>query len=470
MEGAGKRLFRAFMIAGTHSGAGKTTISLGLMGYLSKKYKVAPFKIGPDYIDSTYHRYVTGNYSGNLDLYMLGEKNLKSLFAHDSKEADISIVEGVMGLYDGMGTTSKGSSADVAKILKIPVILVVDGSSMAASISAIVLGYIKYDRDVNIIGVILNKIRTQGHFELLRECIGRDLGIKVFGYLPRDLVLDLPSRHLGLVPTYEMTGLQEKFERLYQYIEKYIDVDLILKNCYIDKICNKTYMDVYEPNNIFEKKEKIRIAYACDEAFNFYYMDGLKLFEEYGAEFIPFSPIHDKNLPEGITGIYIGGGFPEMFAEELSQNIHMMDSIKNAIDGGMPVYAECGGLMYLTNSIKDLDGNIFPMVGIYDADIMMTKGLKHFGYVEAEVIMDNVLFNKGSIVRGHEFHHSELKGKLQNVSYVVHKPDKNDKWSCGYVYKNCLATYVHINFYGYPDAVKRFVNKCFEFEAKGKLK
>ncbi|QSZ28339.1 cobyrinate a,c-diamide synthase [Aceticella autotrophica] len=456
-------MFRAFMIAGTHSGAGKTTISLGLMGYLSKKYKVAPFKIGPDYIDSTYHRYVTGNYSGNLDLYMLGEKNLKSLFAHDSKEADISIIEGVMGLYDGMGTTSKGSSADVAKILKIPVILVVDGSSIAASISAIVLGYMKYDRDVNIIGVILNKIRTQGHFELLRECIERDLGIKVFGYLPRDIVLDLPSRHLGLVPTYEMTGLQEKFERLYQYIEEYIDIDMILKEV------GQRDMDLPDRTRYLSPCPA-KIAYACDEAFNFYYMDGLKLFEEYGAELIPFSPIHDKNLPEGISGIYIGGGFPEMFAEELSQNIDMMDSIKNAIDDGMPVYAECGGLMYLTNSIKDLDGNVFPMVGIYDADIMMTKGLKHFGYVEAEVIMDNVLFNKGSIVRGHEFHHSELKGKLRNVSYVVHKPDKNDKWSCGYVYKNCLATYVHINLYAYPDAVKGFVNKCFEFEARGKLK
>lgn len=446
------------MLAGTNSGVGKTTISLGIMGYLSKKFNVMPFKVGPDYIDTSYHRFATGNYSCNLDLYMLGVKNLKELFAKYTKMGDVSIIEGVMGLYDGIDTTKKGSSGDVARLLNVPVILVVDASEMAASVSAMVMGYINYDKDVNIKGVILNKAGGEDHYRLLKECIKRDLGIEVFGYLPSDVELSLPERHLGLVPTCEMKGLNEKFDRLYTYIEKYIDVEGILDSCNIE------LDDEVDNGNLYvNAKDKVSIAFAHDEAFNFYYQDSLEILKKMGAELVPFSLLYDSNLPVGISGIYIGGGFPEMFTEKLSLNKKMISSIKNAIEKGMPVYAECGGLMYLTKSIKDLEGNTYDMVGIYDAYTVMTKRLNHFGYVEAEVLSDNVLFKKDDMIRGHEFHYSKLEGYVRNFSYIVHKPKRNESWPCGYVYKNCLATYVHINLYTYPDAAKRFIINCNNF-------
>lgn len=452
-------MYRTVMIAGTHSGAGKTTVSLGLMGFLSKRYKVQPFKVGPDYIDTAYHRHVTGNYSCNLDLYMLGEEKLKSAFLKNAVNADISIIEGVMGMYDGIDATSKGSSADIAKILRIPVILVVDASSMATSVSALIMGYMHYDRNVNIAGVILNRVGSEKHYILLKECIERDLNIDVLGYLPNDAKLNLSERHLGLVPVYEMPSLKDKLEKLYEYIEKYIDIKKIID---IANISGTDDFGVYEGD--FYKFKKIKIAYAYDEAFNFYYKDGLELFIKMGAELVPFSPLNDIKLPDGISGIYIGGGFPEVFAQKLTKNERMQSSIKNAIVSGMPVYAECGGLMYLAKNITDLDGNTFKMVGVYDASIVMTKKLQRFGYVEAEVFSDNVLFKKGDKVRGHEFHHSKMTLFKQKASYIVHKPGKSEAWECGYVYKNCLATYVHINLYTYPETVKRFIEKCCEYK------
>ncbi len=272
------------MIAGTHSGAGKTTVSLGLMGVLSKRYKVQPFKVGPDYIDAAYQRYVTGNFSCNLDLYLLGEQNLKSLFYKNACNADISIIEGVMGMYDGIDTTKKGSSAEIAKILDIPVILVVDASSMATSVSALIMGYMHYDREVKIKGVILNKVGSEKHYALLKECITRDLDIEVFGYLPKDPKLDLPERHLGLVPIYEMPEIKHKFDTLYDYIEKYIDIEKILNVGVVD--CSNTFRNTIGEGHDLKRA---KIGYAFDEAFNFYYKESLELFEEMGAELVPFS-------------------------------------------------------------------------------------------------------------------------------------------------------------------------------------
>ncbi|MGB9679153.1 MAG: cobyrinate a,c-diamide synthase [Thermoanaerobacteraceae bacterium] len=451
---------KTFMIAGTHSGVGKTTISLGIMGVLAKEYKVIPFKIGPDYIDTAYHKYVTGNFSVNLDLYMLGEEKLKELYYKNLSGADISIIEGVMGLYDGFFNTSYGSTAHIAKILNIPVILVVDASSMAASVSALIMGYINYDKKVNIIGVILNKVGSDRHYNLLKEIIERDLDIKVLGYLPQDIKIDFPERHLGLVPVHEMPEIDYKLELLYEHIKRNIDLDQILK---ISKSVNQ---DLYTKTHIgkVNNNYNIKIAYAFDEAFNFYYKDGLKVFEEIGVELLPFSPLNDLTLPEDVHGLYIGGGFPEIFANRLSKNKRMLLSIKEAIDSGMPTYAECGGFMYLTKLIKNLDEETFEMVSVFDSETIMTKRLQRFGYVEAEVIKDNILFKKGEKIKGHEFHHSKIEGVLGENSYIVHKPGREEKWECGYIYKNCLATYVHINLYTYKESVKRFVEKCDEYK------
>lgn len=449
---------KGIMIAAPHSGSGKTTVSMGLMGVLSKRYRVKPYKVGPDYIDPSYHRYITGTPSTNLDIFMLGENTLKFLYARNTDRYDISLIESVMGLYDGVGTTAYGSSAHVAKLLNLPVILVIDAGAMAASVSALVSGYVNYDKRVNIAGVIFNKVGSEKHFHLLKECVERDTGLKVLGYLPMDKAIELPSRHLGLVPASEMVGLNASFARLNELIERYIDIDGILK------IAEQAGSVSYQtPEKIEPLRNKVSVAVAMDEAFNFYYSDGLELLEQLGGELVPFSPIRDDKIPDGVKGLYLGGGFPEIFAKELSENNSMKSSIKDAVREGMPVYAECGGLMYLTRSLKDLAGCTYDMVGIFEVDSEMTRRLQRFGYVQAEALRDNILMTKGEIVKGHEFHHSTLKGYNEDSAcYEVSKPDKSAIWKEGLLYRNCLATYVHTHFWSNPGMAKRFLLMCEE--------
>ncbi|MCP2239805.1 cobyrinate a,c-diamide synthase [Thermoanaerobacterium thermosaccharolyticum] len=451
---------KAFMIAGTHSGVGKTTITIGIIGYLSKKQKVIPFKIGPDYIDAAYHRFASGNSAYNLDVYMLGDDYVKKSFLKHALSGDVALVEGVMGMYDGINNTSYGSSAHVAKLLNLPVVLVVDASGMAASVSALIKGYIEYDRDVKIAGVIFNRVGGEKHYKLLKECIERDLGIKAFGYLPHDDRISLPERHLGLMPIFEIKE-NHNFSILYDSIGEFIDVEGILDVCDV----NFKKDDLIEEKVTAKTRETVKIAIAYDEAFNFYYQDSFDALKEAGAELLPFSPLHDEALPKDISGIYIGGGFPEVFADKLSQNVRMLSLLKHNIDIGMPVYVECGGLMYLTKRIIDLDGNEHKMIGVFDLDAIMTKRLINFGYVEADVLQDNVLFKKGDVVMGHVFHNSKVSGEFNNFVYDVHKPNSKENWLCGYVYKNCLATYVHVNLFSYPNAVNRFIGKCKNYAA-----
>ncbi|HHV73218.1 MAG TPA: cobyrinate a,c-diamide synthase [Thermoanaerobacterium sp.] len=449
---------KAFMIAGTHSGAGKTTITIGIIGYLSRKYKVIPFKIGPDYIDTAYHRFASGNFSYNLDVYMLGDEYVKKSFLNHALSGDVAVIEGVMGMYDGINNTSYSSSAHVAKLLNLPVVLVVDASGMAASVSALVKGYIEYDKDVKIKGVIFNRVGSEKHYKLLKECVERDLGIKAFGYLPQDDMISLPERHLGLMPIYETNG-DHNFSILYDRIGEFIDVDGILDACDVE--LKKDDLD--DGKAAAKTKEDIKIAFAYDEAFNFYYQDSLDSLIDAGVELIPFSPLRDEAIPKDVVGIYLGGGFPEVFAERLSKNHSMLSSIKGSIEKGMPVYAECGGFMYLAKKIVDLNGDGYNMVGIFDLDAIMTKRLVNFGYAEAEVVKDNVLFKKGDVIFGHVFHNSKMSGIHDDFAYEVHKPHSEEKWLCGYVYKNCLGTYVHINLLKYPNAVDRFINHCKDY-------
>lgn len=444
------------VIAGTNSGAGKTTISLGIMKALSETYKVIPFKIGPDYIDTAYHRWACGNFSYNLDVHMIGEDGIKRLYEQKTPLGDVAVVEGVMGMYDGMDDRSYGSTAYISKLLNLPVILVFDASSMAASASAMVMGYRDYDRDVKLAGVILNRVGSHKHYELLKRCIERDIGIPVLGYLPNDPSVMIPERHLGLVPAFENSGLDEHLSRLSQRIKDYVDLNAII--------------DIADMNSDKQEGDKhvrttdyplVKIGIAWDEAFNFYYKAGLETFEEMGARMVPVSLLRDKALPGDIDGLYIGGGFPEIFAAQLSQNTSMLRSVRDAIEDGLAVYAECSGLMYLCRSLTDLSGQQFPMVGIYDAEAVMTKGLKHFGYVKAEVLTDNILSEAGNVLEGHEFHHSEIKGILPNACYSVKKTkgDSDESWPCGYAYKNCLATYVHIDFFAHPELARYFITQ-----------
>jgi cobyrinic acid a,c-diamide synthase len=451
------------VIAGTNSGAGKTTISLGIMKALSETYKVIPFKIGPDYIDTAYHRWACGNFSYNLDVHMIGEDGIKRLYEQKTPLGDVAVVEGVMGMYDGIDDSSYGSTAYISKLLNLPVILVFDASSMAASASAMVMGYRDYDQDVKLAGVILNRVGSHKHYELLKRCIERDIGIPVLGYLPNDPSVMIPERHLGLVPAFENSGLDEHLSRLSQRIKDYVDLNAII--------------DIADMNSDKQEGDKhvrttdyplVKIGVAWDEAFNFYYKAGLETFEEMGARMVPVSLLRDKALPGDIDGLYIGGGFPEIFAAQLSQNTSMLRSVRDAIEDGLAVYAECGGFMYLCRSLTDLSGQQFPMVGIYDAEAVMTKGLKHFGYVKAEVLTDNILSEAGNVLEGHEFHHSEIKGILPNACYSVKKTkgDSDESWPCGYAYKNCLATYVHIDFFAHPELARHFITQNLSSRGK----
>ncbi|MCF6095540.1 cobyrinate a,c-diamide synthase [Thermovorax subterraneus] len=449
---------KGFMIAGTHSGSGKTTLALGIMGAFSEMGQVAAFKVGPDYIDTAYHRFVTKAPSYNLDVFMQGEEKLRELYIKKSQGRFVSVVEGVMGLFDGLDDTGHASSAHVAKVLGIPVVLVVDASGMARSISAMVKGYKEFDEGLNVKGVILNRVNSESHYLLLKRCLMQDLKLPALGYLPYDEELSLPERHLGLLPVWEMRNLEGKFEKLFEKIKKYVDLEQLLEIA----SCDENFE--YPCDNIpSQGEDRVKIGVAMDEAFNFYYQQSLETLKDLGAELVFFSPLKDPSLPEGISGLIIGGGFPEVFAERLSSNKDMMKSVREAFEAGMPIYAECGGLMYLGRSIIDEAGKSFPMVGVFELDSVMTDGLKRFGYAEATVVGETVLAPPGAVVKGHEFHYSEVVNAKEKTSYIV-KKRSGKTYRCGFTKKNCLGTFLHLDFYANPELGRHFLEKCRRFK------
>ncbi|WP_338561472.1 cobyrinate a,c-diamide synthase [Paraclostridium sordellii] len=445
---------KKILIAGTNSGVGKTTISLGIMQALTKRnLKVQPYKVGPDYIDPSYHTFITGRDSRNLDSYMLDDEKIKYIFKNASKDADISVIEGVMGLYDGFGIDLNScTSSYTSKILKSPVILVINGKAMSSSAAAMVLGYKELDKEVNIKGVIVNNVKTKNHYELIKESIEKYCNVEVLGYFPPNEKFKLDSRHLGLVPSVEIEALTEKFYDLGSEIEKYINIDRLIE---ISE--SKEIETSFELNELPKFKNK-SIAVAYDKAFNFYYKENLELLNQMNIEIKTFSPLYDEIVPKADC-IYIGGGFPEVFAKELGINKKMRESIKKAHENNVPIYAECGGLMYLGEKLLDLDGNEYEMVGIFEGISKMTKSLKRFGYCDGIAKVDTVFSNKGDIIKGHEFHHSEFNSN-EECSYKMVKKRGNkivDKWYGGYSKGNTLATYLHTHFYNNLDSIIKFV-------------
>lgn len=445
---------KKLLIAGTSSGVGKTTISLGIMQALKNRgYVIQPYKVGPDYIDTAYHTKIAGRVSRNLDAHMLEDEKIKYLFNRSMAQADVAVVEGVMGLYDGRGTSiDECSSSAMAKLLKLPVILVIDAKAMAASSAAMVMGYQMIDPDVHIVGVIANQVRTKGHFELVKEAVERYCHIPVLGYLPPDEKITLPSRHLGLVPSGELEALEEKLEHLGEAIEKYIDLDRLLERCEAEDVTSE-----FKPEILQDRQLKV-MAVAYDEAFNFYYEDNLELLRDLGVRLVYFSPLKDKSLPP-CDLIYIGGGFPEVFAKELEANQELRQAIKEAHKEGVPIYGECGGLMYLGEKLITNEGESFEMVGILEGESHMSNSLKRFGYCYGEALEDTLLSKKGTVLRGHEFHHSEFKTKEQ-AAYCMKKnlsDDDSQSWQGGYCKGNTLASYLHIHFYSHLEAVERLL-------------
>lgn len=437
---------KAFLIAGTNSGSGKTTLTLGVLKALARRgLRVQPFKVGPDYIDTAWHTQVSGVPSRNLDAFMVAEKQLFHSFYYHTAQADIAVVEGVMGLYDGFGSDPfYCSSAGIAKALDCPVILVVDGHAVSTSAAATVLGFQQFGPGVTIAGVILNQVTSDSHFQLIKQAIEHYCHIPVLGRLPKLNTIALPSRHLGLVTAEEWNTDDTVWKQLADAVEQFIDLDALLK---IATIVPPAPIVSDVPAGLLDAGQGLTIALAYDQAFNFYYQDNLDFLVATGAKIVRFSPLHDTSLPDADL-IYIGGGFPELHADALATNQLMRSSVRQAHDQAIPIYAECGGLMYLGDSLEDMQGQQFPMCGIIPGRSMMTASLQRFGYCEATANADLLLMPAGGSVKGHEFHYSDFVTDLPPVfSLCKHRNGKMvQEWQGGYQVGNTLASYLHVHF------------------------
>lgn len=454
---------RRIVIAGTGSGVGKTTLSIGLMAAFKKRgLKVQGFKCGPDYIDPTYHTTVTERPSRNLDSWMLSHDTVKEVFVKGSAGADLSIIEGVMGFYDGKEATSnRGSTAEISQLTQSPVLLVVNCQSMARSAAAVVKGFQTFSDGIHVVGVIANKVGSEGHFRLVQEAVEQECGIPVIGYLKRTDQIEIPERHLGLIPSVERGELDGLFDRLAELVEETIDLDQLLQ------LAEAPILPV--SSSLFasrSEKSVVRIAIAKDAAFHFYYPENIELLEAYGAECLTFSPLAGEPIPEGVDGLYIGGGFPEEFAAELAEKTDVMDSIRSAISAGMPTLAECGGFMYLTEELETTDGRQFPMVGIIPGRVKMQKKLAALGYREVTGNENNFLLGANEQAKGHEFHYSTFEPKTDISPAYESKGLRGTKME-GYVLGNLTAGYTHLHFASNPNMVKHWINRCLEGKKHG---
>jgi len=448
----------AFIVAGVQSGSGKTTLALGLMAALKRRgLKVQPFKVGPDFIDPGHHTHITGRKSRNLDGWMLSKSYNTRLFSRLMRDADCAVVEGVMGLYDGFDALSEsGSTAQMAKWLDLPVLLVVDAASMARSAAAVVKGFETFDKSLNLAGVVFNRLGSKSHLAILREAISHYCAIPCFGGLPRDERLVMPERHLGLVTSDENTLSMGDEDYLAEFVESHLDLDNLLNACVISTPESL-------PNPPTRPVAHVRIAVARDAAFCFYYPDNLESLEHFGAKLIPFSPLKDKRVPTGCHGIYLGGGYPEVFAESLAQNEAMRISIREAGTRGCPIYAECGGLMFLGKEIVDLTGARFPMAGVFPFSSRVLRRFRALGYREVRLREDGPLGTKGTAARGHEFHYSDISGKeteiLKRAYEVTGRRGKQGAVE-GYRIHNTLASYIHLHFGSNPEVAKNWIAFC----------
>jgi cobyrinic acid a,c-diamide synthase len=450
---------KAILIAGTQSGVGKTTITIGLMAAFKKRgLRVQGFKIGPDFIDPGYHLSVTGIPSRNLDGWMLSEETNRALFAQWGAEADLCIIEGAMGLFDGYGTTEEGSAAQMAKWLKLPVLLVVDAKGASRSVAATLWGFESFDPALSVRGVLFNRVGSEGHVALLKAAAVDRSHLEVAGALPRDAELVLPERHLGLTQAGE--ALSDSYlDRLGGFIQKWVDLDLILRmagECRFQP-ASSVSMKKTPPAQEMKKRPQVRLGVAWDDAFSFYYRDNLDLLQNAGAELVYFSPIRDEKLPPSLDGLYFGGGYPELHAASLSKNVSLIDEIRKEGERGLPIYAECGGLIYLTRGVLDGEERYFPFVGLFPSRARMLKKRKALGYVEVKLKENCLLGKAGEVARGHEFHYSELVEALQGQSEIRSVYDAYDRKGAavsGFQYKNTLASYVHLHFYSNPAFVE----------------
>ena len=445
-----------FVLAGTGSGVGKTTITIGIMRALMVRgFSVQGFKCGPDYIDPSYHTAVTNRPSRNIDSWMLSHEVVQTIVSRASKDADVSIVEGVMGLYDGKSPlTDTGSTAEISLITKSPVILIVNAASVARSVAAIVKGFQVLNKDIQIVGVIANQLGSKGHFDIVKAAIEQECGVPVIGYLLKGAVEPLPSRHLGLVPAIERGELDHYFDALARKVEETVDLDQLLAITKAEELP--------EASPIFEKKkmDEVHLAVARDAAFNFYYEENLELLEAAGAVLHYFSPLANEAVPEEAQGLYIGGGFPEEFAEQLASNTAANDSIRHAIQNGLPTLAECGGFMYCTEAIVTRSGKRVPMLGLIQGEVVMQDKLAALGYREITGTTGNFLIGKEEEAKGHEFHYSTFEGTHASPAYFTKSRFRTQ--AEGYLHGNLVAGYTHFHFASNPKLIENWIEACKE--------
>ena len=458
-----------FLIAAPQSGSGKTTVSLAIMTAFKRRgLTVAPFKCGPDFIDPGYHRAVTGRPSINLDGWMCGEQFVRETFLSGLTSRTgpaIAVIEGVMGLFDGIGASSReGSSAQIAAITGAPVVLVVNARGMAASAAALVKGFADFDPEVRVAGVIFNNVGSDHHAALLREALAAHCpDVFCFGSIPRDESLAIPSRHLGLV-TAEDNPLSDRFiGKLADMAERCLDLDR-LSGLGFDSAQPADGTLLVDNDRLVSGVEPVRIAVARDAAFCFMYEDNLRLLREAGAELAFFSPLGDAELPADISGIYLPGGYPELYARELCENSSMKASIRAAVVVDMAVYAECGGFVYLTEGLDPSeDQPAAEFAGVFPVRCLMLPRRKALGYREVKLTENVVIGAVGTVVRGHEFHYSEIGEMPAEVvrCYLVSRQGVTLGLE-GYRIRNCLASYVHLHFGSNPEIAETFVAACRE--------
>jgi len=447
---------RGLVIAGTHSGVGKTTVALGIMAALRRRgLRVQAFKVGPDFIDPGHHTHMTGRPSRNLDGWMLSKEENLAVFQRHGLQAEVAIVEGVMGLFDGYdGLSEAGSTAQIAKWLGLPVLLVVDARAMARSAGALVHGFATFDLELPLAGVVFNRIGSRRHLEYLVQVIDQLGEVRCLGGIPRESELVIPERHLGLMTREEHELGSEYQDHLAGLMEECLDLEALWK-----KMPEITLSGAALPPAVVPM---IRLGVARDRAFCFYYPENLEWLAHYGAELIPFSPLGDGELPARLDGLYLGGGYPEVFVNQLAANRSMRASIRQQAEAGLPIYAECGGLMYLSQEIQDLEGQSHLMVGLLPLQVRMLPRLKSLGYREVTLTTDSLLGSSGTVVRGHEFHYSEIVAEptaLQRVYRLSGRQSQPD-WAEGYVCHNVLASYVHLHFGSNPKAARQLVEYC----------
>jgi len=441
------------VIAGTHSGVGKTTVTLALLAAMKERgRRVQPFKVGPDFIDPGHHSAVTGRLSRNLDGWMLGPAVCRQVFLRAAADADISIIEGVMGLFDGSSPVhDTGSTAELAKLLQAPVLLVIDGSAMARSAAAMVSGYARFDPDLRVVAVLFNKVGGAGHYRLLKEAVEATTNLAVVGYLPADPSFTIGDRHLGLVTALEQ-GAHEVYRRLGQAASETVDLDVVERLARSAMPLTLPSPPVGERAEVRERPVRVGVAY--DPAFCFYYPENLELLECEGASVMRFSPLHDQRLPD-VELLYLGGGYPELHAEALARNHRMRAAIREFARRGGPIYAECGGLMYLMSAIRDFDGKAHDMVGLFPGEAVMQRSGLIMGYRELEVATPCVLGQPGLRARGHEFHYSSLKTHPStDYACTVTDAQGRRKGQDGLMRGNVLALYTHLHFASQPQLAR----------------